>query len=80
MTHQPAHHYLRIYRIRLAMAENGTTQPQPEYVTFMRDLITRLEPLDSSTPIRVETADGMARFKNATTGELLAQTSMVLDI
>jgi hypothetical protein len=80
MRHQPAHHYLRIYRIRLAMAEGGTTQPKPEYVTFMRDLITRLEPLDPGTPIRVETGDGIARFKNATTGECLAQTSMVTDI
>lgn len=77
---QPAHHYLRIYRIRLAMAEDGTSQPHQEWVTFMRDLISRLEHLDPSTPIRVETADGMARLKNATTGECLAETSIFADI
>jgi len=78
--HQPARHYLRIYRIRLAMAEDGTTEPKPEFVTFMRDLIARLEPLDPGTPIQLDTAGGIVRFKNATTGECLAQTSLFADI
>ena len=69
----PAHYYLRIYRLKLAMAEDGTTPHNPQWETFMRRLVGALRALDPQTPIHLESADGIARFSNAITGALLGE-------
>ncbi len=69
----PAHYYLRIYRLKLAMAEDGTTPHNPEWETFMRRLVGALRVLDPQTPIQLESIGGIARFSNAVTGAPLGE-------
>ena len=69
----PAHYYLRIYRLKLAMAEDGTTPNNPRWEDFMRRLVARLKAVDPNTPIRLESTDGIARFTNERSGQLLGE-------
>ena len=69
----PAHYYLRIYRLKLAMAEDGATTPNPEWENFMRRLVASLKALDPDTPIRLDSDDGIARFINVRNGLLLGE-------
>ena len=48
--HLPAHYYLRIYRLKLAMAEDGTTPPNPQWENFMRRLVAALTAMKPDTP------------------------------
>jgi hypothetical protein len=70
---QTAGHYLKIYRLKLAMAEDGTTSPSVAGVTFFRRLVAALEALDTSTLVRAEATPSMARFTIAHSGLLLAE-------
>jgi hypothetical protein len=69
----PAHYYLRIYRLKLQMAEDGTTPHKPDWEQFMRRLVTTLSTMDPRTPIRLDAIEGVARFSNDTTGALLGE-------
>jgi hypothetical protein len=73
MTDQTAQHYLRIYRLELSMAENGTTRPSAAALDFLRRFGAALEALDVSTPVRLETTQRAARFTDARSGLLLAE-------
>lgn len=77
---QTAEHYLRIYQLRLAMAEDGTTSPSVAGIDFFRPLVTALETLDARTPVRLETTEGMARFTVAQSGLLLAELPIPNDV
>ncbi len=68
-----AHQYLRIYRLKLTMAEDGTTPPNPAWEDFMRRLVAALRAVDPNTPIRLDSTDGIARFINARTGQLMGE-------
>ena len=69
----PAHYYLRIYRLKLAMAEDGTTPSNPEWERFMRRLVAGLNAIGRDTPIRLESTQGIARFTNVVTGASLGE-------
>jgi hypothetical protein len=46
----PVSHYLRLYRIRQAMARDGTTHPSIRGRAFFDQLVANLERLDPSLP------------------------------
>jgi hypothetical protein len=73
MKDQPAQHYLRIYRFKIAMAEHGTTQPNGAALEFVRRLVAALEALDVNAPVRLETTEGAARSTEPRSGLLLAE-------
>jgi hypothetical protein len=75
-----ASHYLRIYRIKLAMAQDGTTNPAPQWVDFMRRLIANLESLDPNAEIRLEATLKRVCFSHASTGSILAQFEGITDV
>ena len=68
-----AHFYLRIYRLKLTMAEDGTTPLNPAWEDFMRRLVAALRAVDPNTPIRLDSTGGIARFINVRTGQLLGE-------
>ena len=74
-----AHHYLKIYRLKLGMAENGTTHPSPEAIDFMKGLVAQLAAMDPSAPIRLEATSTAARFTDARSGKLLAVLQLTED-
>jgi hypothetical protein len=76
MNDQPTQHYLRIYRLKLAMAEEGTTGPSPAAMASFRRFMAVLEALDVNAPIRLETTLGVARFTDARSRMLLAEAPM----
>jgi hypothetical protein len=55
------------------MAENGTTRPSAAALEFFRRFVTALEALEVNAPVRLETAQGAARFTDARSGLLLAE-------
>jgi hypothetical protein len=71
-----ASHYLGIYRLRLSMAEDGTTHPSAKGMKFMRELVVALEALSPDEPVRLETTSHLARFSSAKTGNLLAEVAI----
>jgi hypothetical protein len=73
MTDQTAQHYLRIYRLKLAMAEDGTTRPSAAGLEFFKRLVAALEGLDPNAPVRLENPRGTWRFTDARSGLLLAE-------
>jgi hypothetical protein len=73
-----AEHYLRIYGLKVGMAEDGTTKPRPEFVEGMRVLVAALAKLDPAAPVRLEATDKVARFIDLGSGGLLAE--LVLDV
>ena len=46
----PVSHYLRVYRIRQAMAHDGTTHSSARGDTLFDQLVTNLERLDPNLP------------------------------
>jgi hypothetical protein len=62
MKDHPADHYLRIYRVKLAMAEDGTLRPTATALAFFRRFVAALEALDVNAPVRLETMQAAARF------------------
>jgi hypothetical protein len=64
---------LRIYRIRLRMAESGTTRPSASALEFFRIFVAALETMDDDAPVRLDTTQGVARFTDARSGALLAE-------
>jgi hypothetical protein len=73
MTELSASHYLRIYRIKLANAQDGTTHPKPEWVEFMRRVVAALEALNPDARIRLEVTPTRVCFSDSSTGAVLAQ-------
>jgi hypothetical protein len=72
--HLPASHYLRVYRLRLSMAEDGITQPSPAHVQSMREFVDALTALEPDTLVKLDASQkGVAVFINADTGALLGR-------
>jgi hypothetical protein len=61
------------------MAENGTTTPSAAGRQFFKQFVTALEGLDSSAPVKLEIHDGVASFKDESSGTLLAQVRIADD-
>jgi len=80
MKDQPANHYWRIYRAKLAMAENGTIRPTAAAVAFFRRFVAALEALDVNAPVRLDTTQAAARFTDGRSGVLLAEMQLKHDI
>ena len=76
MTDHSAQHYLRIYRLKLSMAEHGTTRPSSAGLEFFRRFVAALETLDVNAPVRLETTQGTARFTDVRSGLLLAEVPL----
>jgi hypothetical protein len=75
-----ASHYLRIYRIRLDMAENGITTPSAKGLQFIRTLVAELSKLSPDDQVHLEANDQFARFTDVGTGRLLAEVQSVDDV
>jgi hypothetical protein len=79
MPHHLAQYYLNVYRLRLVMAENGTTRPSAAGLQFFKQFLAAREELDSSSPIKLEVQDGVASFLEESSGTLLAQIRVTDD-
>jgi putative transposase len=75
-----ADHYLRIYRLRLGMAEDGTTHPSADAVESMRRLVAALSAMEPNAPVRLEAVDSSARFIEPLTGQVLAEIRLAADV
>jgi hypothetical protein len=75
-----ARHYLRIYRIKLALAVAGTTTPSKNGLKFIRTLVSELSKLNPDDPVHLEANDLLARFTDVATGRLLAEILHVDDV
>jgi len=62
MQHRLEQYYLNLHRLRLVMAKNGVTRPNGTALEFYERIVTALEGVDSSAPIKLETYDGVASF------------------
>ncbi len=80
MQDQLAHHYLKIYRLKLRMAEDGTTRPSPAGLQFFKRFVAALEGLDVNAPVKLATNAGMVRFTDARSGSLLAEVQIGEDV
>ena len=72
MSRLPASHYLKIYRLRLGMAERGVTNPRPDAIRFMRQFIAALERMLPDDLVEVACDSHYWAFYNGKTRELLA--------
>jgi hypothetical protein len=75
-----AQHYLRIYRLKLGMADDGTTHPNVEAIEAMKRLVAALSEMDSDAPVRLEAAHSSARFIDPMTGRVLAELRWAADV
>ncbi|WP_156346528.1 hypothetical protein [Verrucomicrobium spinosum] len=66
-------HFLKLYQMRLSMAERGVTSPHPDIVTAMRQLTTSLSAQDPDAKVRLEIHGSRTRFIATATGELLGE-------
>jgi hypothetical protein len=73
---QTAQHYLRLYRLKLGMAEAGTTRPSAAGLEYFRRFVAALETLDLDALVRLETTAETARFTEARSGVLLAEVQL----
>jgi hypothetical protein len=80
MSDQPARHYLWLYRLRIQMSEEGTTKAPAHAVGFFKQLVEKLSVMDPEAPVRFTTSDGVAKFANARTGEVLAELKLPADV
>jgi len=80
MKDQSAQHYLRIYRQKLGMAEDGTTRPSAAGLEFFKRFVSALEDLDPDAPVKLETNAGAARFTDARSGLVLAEVQVEDDV
>jgi hypothetical protein len=80
MSDLTASHYLKIYRVKLGMAEVGTTNPPPNWVDFMRRLVANLESLDPNAEIHLEATPKRVCFSHASTGSILARFEGITDV
>jgi hypothetical protein len=78
MPEQNAQHYLRIYRMKVGMAEDGITKPRQRSLEGMRALVAALEKLDALAMVRLDVTQAAARFIDVRSGSLLAE--LVLDV
>jgi hypothetical protein len=76
MTDQTAQHHLRIYRLKLSMAEKGTTRPSAAALKCFRRFVTALEALDVNAPVRFATTQDSERFTDVRSGLLLADVPL----
>jgi hypothetical protein len=58
MQDPPVQYYLKIYRLRLRMAEDGTTRPSAAGLEVFRRLVAALKASDIDAPVRLETLQG----------------------
>jgi hypothetical protein len=72
-TDHSASHYLRIYKIKLDIAENRRPHPYPAFVDLLRELVRKLSAMDPSAPVRLDVTTHLWRFSDARTGDLFAE-------
>lgn len=68
----PAQRLLKIWQLRLSMAERGVTNPPPDLIPHMRQLVAGLSALDPEAPVRLERHGERMNF-------IAAETGMVID-
>jgi len=68
----PAQRLLKIWQLRLSMAERGVTNPPPYLMPHMRELVAGLAALDPEAPVRLERHGNQMRFIAAETGAIIA--------
>ncbi|GEP40963.1 hypothetical protein BGE01nite_02540 [Brevifollis gellanilyticus] len=69
----PAHHYLKVYRGRVSLAERGISKPHPEVVDYMRRLVAAFQAMDPQAKVKLETRGSWVRFSVAATDALIAE-------
>jgi hypothetical protein len=67
---------LNIYKLRMAMQEDGTTNPSEAGRTLTRLLVERLSQLDGAEEIEIDANEHSATFKRVATGETLATAAL----
>jgi hypothetical protein len=67
---------LKIYQLRMAMQEDGTTKPSEVGRKLTRLLVEKLSQLDSTDEIEIESDDHLAKFIRAATGETIAEIAL----
>ena len=80
MANQTAGHYLWLYRLRLASAEQGDSHPPADVVAAFRTLVGKLSAMNPSAPVKLTVSGPMVRFGDAETGELLAEFEFPPDV
>lgn len=73
MSEVTAKHLLDIYRLRLKMAETGTTHPKKTVVAGIRRLVAGLETMEPDAKVETDALPGKYTFRNAVTGALIAE-------
>jgi len=64
---------LDIYRLRLEMAESGTTHPKAGVIAGVRRLVAGLEAMAPDEKVEGEALPSKYTFRNARTGALIAE-------
>lgn len=65
---------LEIMDTRLAMQDEGTTNPAPSVKTATRELVEKLSIIDASETIKIITVKNeLTRYVRASSGEILAE-------
>lgn len=70
MSHLPASHYLKIYRLRQSMAERGVTRPEPRVLHQICALVEELEKMSPTSEIRLELPAGKVNFVEVSTSRV----------
>ncbi|MDD5705109.1 MAG: hypothetical protein PHR35_04230 [Kiritimatiellae bacterium] len=73
MNEVAAQHLLGIYRLRLEMAESGTTHPAAGAVAGVRRLVAGLEAMSPDAKVKSDALPGKYTFRDALTGLLIAE-------
>jgi hypothetical protein len=67
---------LRIYKLRMAMQEAGTTKPSEAARQLTKLLVEKLSQIDSAEEIEIDTNEHLAKFMRVTKGETLASLDL----
>jgi hypothetical protein len=67
---------LKIYKLKMAMQEHGTTKPSEAGRQLSKLLVVKLSQLDSNEEIEIDANEHLAKFIRVATGETLATLEM----
>lgn len=76
MNDLPAQHYLKIFQLRLSMAERGITSPSADVVVSMRQLVAQLAAIDPATSVKLEIHGSQARYMKEETGAIIGTINL----
>jgi hypothetical protein len=80
MTDLTASHYLRIYRIKLGIAESRISAGKPApALKFYQQLVAALSNLEPEAPVHLEASEKGACFTDGVTGAVLGTISFLGD-